>query len=103
MVFCPAGTFKMGGCVYAFEKPIHDVTVGSFYIGKYEVTNQQFKEFVDANPRWRRDRVGEDLVSVNYLDQWQGDTYPWDKAPWDEADHPVRCSRAARSLPQALP
>ena len=89
MVFCPAGTFKMGGCVYESEKPIHEVTVGSFYIGKLEVTNHQFKKFVDANPQWGKGRVDEDLVSVNYLGHWQDDTYPWDKAPWGKADHPV--------------
>jgi formylglycine-generating enzyme required for sulfatase activity len=30
------------------EKPVHKVTVTSFYFGKYEVTNKDFKTFVDA-------------------------------------------------------
>ena len=82
MIYVPAGTFKMGGNLTDNEKPIHDVSVGSFYIGKYEVTNKQFKKFVDANPQWRKGRVDHSF----YLNHWQGDTYPS-----DTADHPVAC------------
>jgi formylglycine-generating enzyme required for sulfatase activity len=32
----------------ANEKPIHSVTLSSFYISKYEVTVAEFKQFVDA-------------------------------------------------------
>ena len=82
MIYVPAGTFKMGGNLADNEKPIHDVSVGSFYIGRYEVTNKQFKKFVDANPQWRKGRVDHSF----YLNHWQGDTYPS-----DTADHPVAC------------
>ena len=33
---------------YKEEKPVHKVEVSSFWIDQYEVTNAQFKEFVDA-------------------------------------------------------
>ena len=36
------------GDYYPEESPSHKVTVSSFWIDKYEVTNSQFKEFVDA-------------------------------------------------------
>jgi sulfatase modifying factor 1 len=30
------------------EKPIHKVYLDAFYMAKYEVTNAQYKEFMDA-------------------------------------------------------
>ena len=84
MVYVPAGTFKMGSNEEDNEKPIHDASLGSFYIGKYEVTNKQFKKFVDANPQWGKGRVDSKYASKYYLKHWNGDTYPSDKA-----DHPV--------------
>jgi formylglycine-generating enzyme required for sulfatase activity len=50
----PAGEFLMGGdsAVDKFaksdEKPQHQVTLAEYWIGKYEVTNRQYKAFVDA-------------------------------------------------------
>ena len=32
---------------YPEEKPVRNVTVDSFYIDKYEVTNEAYKKFVD--------------------------------------------------------
>ena len=81
MVLVPAGSFKMGEGDEA-----HDVSLDSFYIGKYEVTNRQFKNFVDANPQWRKGRVDSKYARGPYLNDWEGDTYPSDKA-----DHPVVC------------
>ncbi|RLG90204.1 MAG: hypothetical protein DRO36_06505 [Candidatus Hecatellales archaeon] len=48
MVYVQGGMFEMGsdGLRYS-EYPIHEVTVGSFYIGRYEVTVREFKEFVE--------------------------------------------------------
>jgi len=51
MVFIPAGEFLMGspaGVGAENERPQHPVYVNAFCIDKYEVTNAQFKEFVDA-------------------------------------------------------
>ena len=48
MVFITGGKFLMGSDnFYPEEKPVHEVTVDSFYIDKYEVTNADFKKFVD--------------------------------------------------------
>ena len=51
MVSIPGGTFRMGdlsGDGYDNEKPVHNVTVPSFKLGKYEVTVGQFRRFVEA-------------------------------------------------------
>ncbi|MBT3210042.1 MAG: SUMF1/EgtB/PvdO family nonheme iron enzyme [Bacteroidetes bacterium] len=48
MVFVAGGTFKIGSYNGdEDEKPVHPVTVGNFYIGKYEVTNIEFCEFLN--------------------------------------------------------
>jgi formylglycine-generating enzyme required for sulfatase activity len=47
MVFVQGGTFIMGdtwGDGESDEKPTHSVTVSSFYMGKYEITNAQVAE-----------------------------------------------------------
>jgi formylglycine-generating enzyme required for sulfatase activity len=49
MIHVEGGTFMMGnGLGSKDEQPAHKVTVTSFYFGKYEVTYQDFKKFVDA-------------------------------------------------------
>lgn len=52
-VLVEGGTFNMG---YAFgdeeedEKPTHNVTLDSFYMSKYEVTQKEYMELMDYNP-----------------------------------------------------
>lgn len=51
MVFIPGGSFVMGGDSLwgrSDEFPRHEVKVSSFYIDKHEVTNAQFRAFVEA-------------------------------------------------------
>lgn len=48
MVLVKGGTFNMGSNESEDEKPIHRVYVDDFYIGKYEVTVEDFKKFIDA-------------------------------------------------------
>lgn len=49
MVWIPGGTFAMGSeDFYPEEAPVHEVTVDGFWIDRYEVTNEQFANFVDA-------------------------------------------------------
>ena len=48
-VLIPGGTFQMGTNEgYAEEAPAHQVTLDSFYLGRYEVTVAEFKAFVKA-------------------------------------------------------
>ena len=56
MVFVKGGTFMMGATPEQGsdagdgEKPVHSVTVSDFYIGKYEVTQAQWKAVMGKNP-----------------------------------------------------
>ncbi|UCH94555.1 MAG: SUMF1/EgtB/PvdO family nonheme iron enzyme [Candidatus Aminicenantes bacterium] len=47
MVYIPPGEFKMGSNDYNDEKPTHTVYLDGYWIGKYEVTVNQFKIFVN--------------------------------------------------------
>ncbi len=48
--------------------------VARFVMMEMPVTNQQFLEFVRANPRWQRDRVPTALAEPRYLSHWDGPT-----------------------------
>ena len=54
MVLIPAGEFRMGSREYKDEQPVHTVYIDAFYMDIYEVTNAQYKKFVDANPQWQK-------------------------------------------------
>ena len=48
MVLIKGGKFLMGSeNFYPEEKPVREVTVDGFYIDKYQVTNEDYKKFVD--------------------------------------------------------
>jgi formylglycine-generating enzyme required for sulfatase activity len=56
MVFVEGGTFQMGSnSGEPDEKPVHNVTISSFNIGKYEVTQAQWKEVMGNNPSYFKD------------------------------------------------
>lgn len=47
MVYIPGGTFKIGSdSHYPSERSADDVTVSSFCINQYEITNSEFEQFV---------------------------------------------------------
>lgn len=51
MVYIPAGTFDMGGKTLQADQdeyPRHQVSVSDFFMDEAEVTNREFKAFVDA-------------------------------------------------------
>ena len=49
MALIPAGEFRMGSnSGDTDEKPVHSVYVDAFYMDKYEVTNAQYAEFLNA-------------------------------------------------------
>jgi formylglycine-generating enzyme required for sulfatase activity len=80
MVLIPGGEFQMGspeGQGEDDEHPQHRVRVDSFWLGKYEVTNAQWKKFVDANPEWGVDgEKAAEYGGSGYLSDWDGDTPP---------------------------
>ncbi len=53
MVFISAGLFKMGSDLVGRENenPEHLVQVKAFYLDRFEVTNLQYKDFIDATGR----------------------------------------------------
>ena len=67
MVFVKGGTFQMGSNEYIMEKPIHSVTVSDFYIGKYEVTQKQWRDIMGTNPSYNKncDNCPVERVSWN--------------------------------------
>jgi len=53
MIAVKGGTFRMGSnSGNSNEKPVHSVTVSDFYIGKYEVTQAQWKAVMGNNPSY---------------------------------------------------
>lgn len=50
MVLVKGGTFQMGSNEYNDEKPIHSVALPDFYIGKYEVTQKQWRDIMGSDP-----------------------------------------------------
>ena len=84
MVCISAGEFQMGSRKRAAAAPVHTVYLDEFYIDIYEVTNAQFKVFIDANPHWRKDKIPSEYHNGSYLKLWNGDHYPHGKA-----NHPV--------------
>jgi formylglycine-generating enzyme required for sulfatase activity len=51
MVFVKGGCFNMGSNEGAQdERPVHEVCVDDFYIGKYEVTQKQWESIIGSNP-----------------------------------------------------
>ena len=70
MVVIPAGSFQMGSNDgVAAEKPVHSVSVNSLALGKYEVTQGQWKALMGNNP--------------SHFSNC-GDTCPVEKVSWND-------------------
>ena len=88
MAFFRAGSFFTMGSwkkdAETDEKPHHVVFLDAFYMDKYETTNAQYKEFIDANPQWQKNRIPKKYHDGDYLKHWNGNDYLPDKG-----NHPV--------------
>jgi sulfatase modifying factor 1 len=83
MVLVPAGHYA------PFSKSAQgaaQVPVGAFLLDESPVTNAQFLQFVQANPKWRRSQASRIFADSTYLANWSGDLEPGRLAP---ADAPV--------------
>lgn len=71
MVEVEGGTFVMGGTqeqgeeAFSDEKPPHKVTLSTFYIGRYPVTQEQWKAVMGSNPSY-----------------FQGERHPVEQVSW---------------------
>lgn len=83
MILIPGGEYEMGS-KRSYAAPEHTVYVDAFYMDAYEVTNAQFKAFIDANPEWGKDNIPRKYHNGRYLRLWDGDNYPIGKE-----NHPV--------------
>ena len=50
MVFVKGGSFAMGDKLWSSTKPVHEVHLDDFYIGKYTVTQAQWEAIMGTNP-----------------------------------------------------
>ena len=74
MVLIPAGEFEMGSNdeeALPNEQPVHTVYVDAFYMDIYEVTNAEYKAFLDAT-NWESDRIPSGLFHGRHLAHWGG-------------------------------
>ena len=76
MIYCPPGTYKMGSPATektrddSFERPIKVTLTKGFWLGKYEVTQKQWKSVMGTNPS---------------KDEFQGDDLPVGGLKWLDA------------------
>jgi len=90
MVLIPAGEFQMGSNGGDdHEKPVHTVDVDVFYIDKYEVTNAQYRKFVQATGH--REPKGYGIVDVDGGLELKDDFEPWKDSKFNGDNQPVVC------------
>ena len=69
MILVEGGTFAMGSTSGdSDEKPVHNVTLDSYYIGETEITQAQWRAIMGTNPSY-----------------YTGDNRPVEKVSWDDA------------------
>ncbi len=92
MVYVQGGTFTMGatseqGSEYdSDERPTHQVTVSSFYISKYEVTQKQWVEIMGSNPSY-----------------FKGDNLPVERVSWNDVQEFIQKLNAKTGKNYRLP
>ena len=69
MVWIPDGQFTMGD-----GNEAHNQTVQGFWMYTKEVTNGQYRKFLQANPEWKADQIDRKLHDGDYLKHWQEKT-----------------------------
>lgn len=100
LVLVPAGSFQMGdnfGDGEPRERPVHTVDLDAFYIGKYEVTNVQWRKFRD-DPGYDDPKYWPDhrVMPKDQIPYWTdaknhgggtpgSDNYPVQGVNWDGA------------------
>jgi sulfatase modifying factor 1 len=70
MVLIPAGAYAP--ILRGKDEP-ESVPVTAYWLDERPVTNAEFLEFVQANPKWSRARVSPLFAEGGYLADWQGE------------------------------
>lgn len=83
MVLVPAGSYTP---LIRLKQDPDRVPVSAFWMDAHPVTNEDFLNFVRANPNWRRSAVGRIFADEGYLSHWAGELELGPAAP---ADAPV--------------
>jgi len=69
MIYVPGGTFTIGrttGSGYSDELPTHTVTLNSFYIGNYEVTQAEYSQYMQPGYSWTSaEGLGDNYPAYN--------------------------------------
>ncbi len=76
MVYVEGGSFMMGSAAsgaHSYEKPVHREPIGSFSIGRYEVTQREWKAVMGSNPS-----------------EFKGDDLPVEQVSWDDCKEFIR-------------
>ncbi|MFP3090253.1 formylglycine-generating enzyme family protein [Treponema sp. TIM-1] len=68
MILVKGGGFRMGSRYSRSERPVHEVEISSFYIGKNEVTQAEWVEIMEDNPSY-----------------FKGDRFPVENISWYDA------------------
>ena len=86
MVAVKGGTFTMGASsgdsdAFDWEKPAHSVTLGDYYIGKFEVTQELWEAVMGSKPSYNGGWTNEYGVGKNY---------PAYRVSWDDCQTFIR-------------
>jgi formylglycine-generating enzyme required for sulfatase activity len=76
MILLPGGTFTMGSKNGApDEQPTHQVTISSFAMSKYEITNEEYEEFDPTHRQFRDGFSWRNREPVIYVSSTDGANY----------------------------
>jgi formylglycine-generating enzyme required for sulfatase activity len=91
LVLVKSGCFQMGDNFtdgYAEEKPVHEICVDGFYIGRYEVSQGQWKAIMSENPSYNKNC---------------GDNCPVENVSWNDIQGFIRRLNQQTGLTFRLP
>jgi formylglycine-generating enzyme required for sulfatase activity len=83
MVLINGGTFMMGSPVESGVS--NQVTLTSYYMGKYLVTQKEWTALMGTTVRQQRDKRQQDSLSTTWSMSGEGDNYPMYYVSWYEA------------------
>jgi formylglycine-generating enzyme required for sulfatase activity len=92
MVHIPAGNFTMGTNAFDNEKPVHDVYLDGYWMGKYEVTFSQYDKYCEDA---KKDKPGDE--------GWRRGKRPVINVSWEDANAYCKWLSKKKGLDFKLP